>query len=461
MIPVVLSGGSGTRLWPLSRSKTPKQFCHFFQQSLQEMTLDRVSQLASPWIMTNVALKDQTVRQMKKYPIPSSQLVLEPQSKNTAPAIAVICQILKAQGQQNEVVGIFPADHLVEKEQKFFAALHLAEEQARLGKVVTLGIEPDYPATGFGYIQVEGAAHLRKGEFSSFGVKCFHEKPDLKTAESFLKDGTYFWNAGIFIFRVDKMIEAFEKYQPAMWATVLRLGKDLRELEDVYAKLENISIDYAILEKLTSADLSCIPCDIGWNDIGSWDAIADVLSGSSNDVVEASAKGNFVHSSYSDKTYTFGGVDDLIVVDTKDAVLVTRKGQSQSVKDVVEILKLKNNALIKQHPDEERPWGRFEILKDTDKFKSKVIQVDAGQQISYQSHAKREEHWIIIRGVGEVILDDKVIPVKAGTYVKIPLAAKHRIRNTGTEMIEFVEVQMGTYFGEDDIVRYQDDYQRS
>lgn len=460
MTPIVLSGGSGTRLWPLSRSKTPKQFCNFFQQSLQEMTLERLSHLSMPWVVTNIDLKDPTLRLMKKLAIPQNQLVLEPKSKNTAPAIATICQILRLQGHQEEVVGVFPADHLIEKEKKFLAALNLAEEVARTGKIVTLGIQPSFPATGYGYVQVEPAIQLRKGEFASHGVTCFHEKPDQKTAENFIASGSYFWNAGIFVFKVSKMIEAFEKLQPSMWALIQKLGNDLRELDEIYSKVDNNSIDYAILEKLGPKDLSCIPCDVGWNDIGSWDAIADLLDGSSRNTVEALGKGNFVHSSL-EKTYTFGGVDDLIVVDSKDALLVTKKGQSQTVKDIVELLKLKNGSLVRQHPDEERPWGRFEVLKDTDHFKSKVIQVDPGQQISYQSHDKREEHWLIVRGTGEVILDDKTIPVKPGTYVKIPLQSKHRIRNTGTELIEFVEVQMGSYFGEDDIVRYQDDYARA
>lgn len=460
MIPVVLSGGSGTRLWPVSRTKLPKQFCAIFEQSLHSMTLARLGRLGAPWVITSQTLRDLTVKNLNDLGMNPKNLILEPLAKNTAPAIALLTYSLMQQGLTEEAVGIFPADHIIENEEGFVSAVHLAKEEALNGKVVTLGIKPDHPATGYGYIQTASEVLSQQGKLTSHSVLKFHEKPSLEKATSFVKDGGFFWNAGIFVFKVNTMAELFKTHQPQLWAEVSNLKSDKSNIESVYAKVDNISIDYAIMEKLSPTHLACIPCDIGWNDVGSWDAIADILGGTSvENKIEVRAKNNFIQSSI-DKTYAFVEVDDLVVVDTTDALLISKRGSSQGVKDAVDILKLKKPQVLKEHTFEERPWGRFEILKDTDVFKSKVIQVNPAQQISYQSHSKREEHWLITQGQGEVILNDETIPVKPGSYVKIPLGAKHRIRNPGQTAIEFVEVQMGTYFGEDDIVRYQDDYQR-
>lgn len=466
MIPVVLSGGSGTRLWPVSRNKLPKQFCHIFSDSLHSMTLQRLMRLSKPWVVTSQSLKDLTERQVRDLELNTSQIVYEPQAKNTAPAIALLCHILEQKAQKEEIVGIFPADHLIEKEDVFLSAVNLARDEAKNGKVVTLGIQPCDPATGFGYIQTTKEFSVKHGDLKSHSVVKFHEKPSLETAKSFLAEGNYFWNAGIFVFKVSKMIELFKKFQPEMWTQITKVKSDLSNIKEIYESLANISIDYAIMENLKSDSLACIPCDIGWNDVGSWDAISEILNGNqtnenNNYKVEVKGSNNFIHSNINEKTYAFAEVNDLIVVDTADALLVTRKGSTQTVKDIVDVLKLKKPKVITDHVFEERPWGKYEILKDTEAFKSKVIHVNPKQQISYQSHAKREEHWLITQGDGEVILNDKSIPVHPGSYVKIPLGAKHRIKNTGEKTIEFVEVQMGTYFGEDDIVRYQDDYNRA
>lgn len=463
MIPIILSGGSGTRLWPISRTKLPKQFCEIFKQSLHSNTIERLLTHGSPWIITSQALKDLTYRDAKTYKIPQNQIVLEPAARNTAPAIALICSILSAHNNSQEVVGVFPADHLIADEKKFQSALALAQETALQSKIVTLGLKPSHAATGYGYIQINNNSQSQIGEksfgSSAFKVEKFHEKPSQDLAQKFVDSGNYFWNAGIFIFKVATMIEAFKKYQPQLWNKMELLKSDLSNLNSIYEQVESISIDYAIMEKLPSEQLSCIPCDVGWSDVGSWDAIQEILGTDSVQKVEVQAQNNFVHSALN-KKYAFIGVDDLIVVDTEDATLISKKGSTQAVKDVVEALKTKGSHLVQDHVFEHRPWGKYEILRDENHFKSKVIQVLPFEQISYQSHAKREEHWLVTQGVGEVILDDKVIPVTVGTYVKIPLGAKHRIRNTSKQIFEFVEVQLGSYFGEDDIVRYQDDYQR-
>lgn len=350
IVPIVLSGGSGTRLWPVSRTKMPKQFCSIFEQSLQEMTLGRLAKLSTPWIVTNVSLQELTLRQVQGMSLSPNQIVLEPRAKNTAPAIALMCQILKAASQEEAIVGVFPSDHLIENENKFFAALYLAEEEARNGQVVTLGIHPSSPATGYGYIQTDAQPSSRQGEFSAFPVKRFHEKPDLKTAESFLAAGNFYWNAGIFVFKVSAMIQALEKHQPQLWTIVSGLKADRSNMEEIFDRVDNISIDYAVLEKLSAKELTCIPCDIGWNDIGSWDAIAEILRETRQSIVEAQGSGNFVHG-LPGRTYAFAGVEDLIVIDTPDALLVTRKGKTQTVKDVVDVLKLKNTAILREHPN--------------------------------------------------------------------------------------------------------------
>lgn len=317
---------------------------------------------------------------------------------------------------------------------------------------MTLGIKPDHPATGYGYIQKDKGSNK---------VLKFHEKPSLEIAEKFLVSGDFFWNAGMFIFKAKVMLEKFQKLQPEIYKIVSMLKTDLSNLAEVYAQFPSISIDYAVMEKLTAGELACVPADMAWSDVGSWDAVAEVSEKRPGPKsLEVKGRDNFVFGS-PDKVYSFVGTDDLIVVDTADALMVLKKGESQEVKQVVEALQKEGSSLIKDHVFEKRPWGAFEILRDTEHFKSKVITVNPMSQLSYQSHNKRAEHWIVTRGEGEVVLNDQVIPVKAGSHVFIPIQAKHRIRNTSEKILEFVEVQLGSYFGEDDIVRYQDDYKRT
>lgn len=468
MIPVILSGGSGTRLWPVSRVSFPKQFCELFDEALQSKTYHRLNQVGAPWIITSMQLKNLTEGLLRKEKQPINQIVYEPSGKNTAPAIALICKMMMLEGKSDEVLGIFPADHLIQKESEFVETVLYAEQFAKNGQVVTLGIKPHYPETGYGYIQMAPQPLEQKGGLTAHAVAKFHEKPDLTRAKQFVSSNFYCWNAGIFIFKVSTMISAFEKYAPEIWECFSELtlktmknkivDEDL--LAEIYAKVPNKSIDYAILEKLDAQQLCCVPADIGWSDVGSWDSYFQVQEGQAHPkTLEMGAKNCHVYGT-ADKTYALVDVNDVMIVDTPDAMIAVKKGSSQKVKEVVEILKSQKSKLVTDHPFEYRPWGYFEILKDTPSFKSKVIQVLPGSQISYQSHSKRAEHWIMTRGQGEVVLNDQVIPVKVGSHVYIPVEAKHRIRNNSSEVLEFVEVQLGSYFGEDDIVRYQDDYKR-
>lgn len=462
MIPVILSGGSGTRLWPVSRTKYPKQFCELFDESLQTKTAKRLRQFGIPWVITSQTLRDFTEKKLAEVGLQETKVIYEPSGKNTAPAIALLCKILEFERKAEEIVGVFPADHLIEKEDIFKQAVELSSEAALQNRVVTLGLKPTEPATGYGYIQTEKQPFSYSGKLSSYQVVKFHEKPSLEMAKEFLKEGNFFWNAGIFVFKVSLMIDLFKRYQPQIWNALSNLKVDLSNLKEIYATMPSISIDYAILERLGAQELLCVPASLGWSDVGSWDAVADVYISqgkSRGNPIEVSSKDNFVFP-YNGKKYAFVGIDDVIVVDTKDALLISKKGSSQDVKTVVDRVKAAGLTLADEHPFEERPWGRFEVLLDTERFKSKRITIDPFKQISYQSHAKREEHWIVTKGVGEVVLNEEIIPVKYGTYVKIPLGAKHRMRNTGNEYLEFIEVQLGQYFGEDDIVRYQDDFKR-
>lgn len=487
-IPAIMSGGSGTRLWPVSRHSLPKQFAalfgdaqagsvsDFLSDSLFAKTVRRLEPFGSPWTITVAEMKVLTEKTLSALSVSqaevSQQTLYEPRGRNTAAAIALLCRVLETRGALESVVGVFPADQLIRDEARFQSAVREAIAIAENGEIVTLGIHPTFPATGYGYIETAGS--FGSGGRALKAVR-FREKPDVETAKAFLAKGGYLWNAGMFVFRVSKMIELLKAHAPKVWEPMALLKPDLSNLQDVYEKVEAISIDFAVMERLPGH--VTIPCDFDWSDVGSWDAIAEIRSGEQRQdgkgranppghVLEVGGARNFVLS-HGDKTYAFVGTDDLVVVDTQDATLIAKRGHSEKVKDVVDQVKTLPKAIAAratQHPFEIRPWGKFEILRDTEEFKSKTITVEAGAKLSLQSHEKRAEHWIIVRGQGEVVLNDEVIPVGPGSHVFIPVGAKHRMHNTapagsGRELV-FVEIQLGTYFGEDDIVRYEDSYGR-
>lgn len=453
-IPVVLSGGSGTRLWPVSRKQYPKQFCDLLDKPLQTLTIERLQKYGSGLIVTSVALKVLTEKNILQNNLNISKVLYEPVGKNTAAAVAVACKYLELNNQSHDIAGVFPSDAMIANPSAFDAALEQGILAAELGAVVTLGIKPRSPETGFGYIEVQS-----KVTSGAVAVSKFHEKPTLEKAQSFLAAGNYFWNAGIFLFKVSKMIELFKQHEPELWKSVSTLKNDLSNLNEIYSNLKSISLDYAIIEKMKSEDLQCIPCDMGWSDLGSWDALVENTNGDVQ-AIEVASNGTAVFSKL-DKKYSVVGCNDLIIVDTADALMICKKGESQKVKELVEKIEATDKKIISEHVFEHRPWGEYEILRDESYFKSKVIRVEAGQQISYQSHAKRSEHWIIVKGEAVVILNDEEHIRKQGEHIFIPVGAKHRIINRSKTVIEFVEVQVGSYFGEDDIVRYQDDYGRS
>lgn len=468
MIPIVLSGGSGTRLWPVSRTASPKQFCDLFEESLLAKTLRRVRPLGEPLVIGSVATAELTCRVLRDLDLPAERAIFEPVGRNTAPAVALACHLLLARGEGEETVGVFPADHLIADEAGFVRAVRLAARAAGSSRVATLGIRPSAPSRGYGYIELGDEVLAREEDAPAGGTPLtaraalgFREKPDRATAERYVASGRFVWNAGMFVFRARAMAENFARWMPALWEAISEVDPDLSNLAQVYDRIEPESLDYGIMERL--GDQVSVPVAIGWSDVGSWDEIARLgapAGGPGERVIAVGARGNHVVP-HRDRLYALLGVDDLVVVDTADALLVARRGTTERVKEVVAAVRDAGGREADEHVFEDRPWGRFEILRDEDDFKSKVIRVDPGQRLSYQSHRHRSEHWVIVRGRPEVVLDDEVVALAPGDHIFIPQGAKHRIRNPGTEPVLFVEVQLGSYFGEDDIERYDDDYDRA
>jgi len=464
MIPVILSGGSGTRLWPVSRAAYPKQFCEFFDGSFLGNTIRRLKALGDVHILTTKSMEALTHRAVKQEGLNPKNVLFEPMGKNTAPAVALLCHILELRGQADELVGVFPSDHLIADEEVFRRAVKLAEEMASKGFVTTLGVLPHYPATGYGYIEVGQESLAGQKDLKALKVKGFREKPDLAKAKEYSDSGHHFWNAGMFVFKVSDMIGHFKKFQPQIWNKISQIDAEMKNAQYNYAMVDGISLDYGIMERLEAQ--ACVPCDMGWSDVGSWDEMARLLDESAHiqsqsraQVFNHDSENNYVFS-VSNKVVGLVDVTDLLVVDTPDALLVARKGSSQKVKELVDAMKEANQPEATVHPFETRPWGGFEILADEKSHKAKRVTIDPGAQLSYQSHTRRSEHWVVISGRAEVVLNEKTIGLGPGESIHIPVGAKHRMRNPGNLPLVFVEVQTGSYFGEDDIVRYQDDYNR-
>jgi len=454
----VLSGGSGTRLWPLSRKAYPKQFYALgpSENPLLIESIERLENLgAEVSVITTQNLQNSTMGLVSRYK-KKVEYIWEPVPRNTAPAIALLTyKLLQRSGEI--VAGVFPADHVVEKQKTFEEAVQAASAEAAKGKIVCLGIKPTFPSDAYGYLEL--SEKVSRNELKAQSVEQFIEKPSIYKAERLLKTERVVWNAGIFIFKVETMAEAFGKHMPELWAAVSEIDLNSQEsIESIYPNLEKESIDFGIMEKLD--EISCIPADLGWSDLGSWEEVAKHQSVDSVIRIQSS-ESKYINKTNFDKQVAFIGVPDTIVVDTVDSLLVMQQGMGQNVREVVKQLETTRPELVTQHLFEERPWGRFEILFESEYCKSKRICVWPGQKLSYQSHKHRQEQWTIVKGEAELTLDDEVTKLKVGQSVFIPQGAKHRIANLTTEDMEFIEVQTGTYFGEDDITRYSDEYGRT
>ncbi|MEW8103810.1 MAG: mannose-1-phosphate guanylyltransferase/mannose-6-phosphate isomerase [Candidatus Thiodiazotropha endolucinida] len=469
IIPVILSGGSGTRLWPLSRSAYPKQFIPLTdEKSLFQQTLERMSGISGAGdalIVCNEEHRFMVAEQMRQLNITSLGIMLEPIGRNTAPAIA--CAALYALSKDKDaVLVVTPSDHVIRDNRQFVAAMSQGLESVDDGSLVTFGIVPDKPETGYGYIRKQDAS-LSSG---AFPVAEFVEKPDLETAKGYLASGDFYWNSGMFVFRADAYLQELEQFHPDILQATTRacelIKTDLDFLrldKEAFNACPAESIDYAVMEK--TAKSVVVPMDAGWSDVGSWSALADVSveEGNNGNVLQGDVLIKGVSNSYlrSENRMIAGiGLDNVIVVETADAVLVADKSHVQDVKGIVEELKASGRCEYISHVRVYRPWGNYETVDECDRFKVKRIVVNPGASLSLQQHHHRAEHWVVVKGTAQITKGEKEILLTEDQSVYIPLGTKHRLTNPGLIPLEIVEVQTGSYLGEDDIVRFSDEYGR-
>ncbi len=454
---VILSGGSGTRLWPISRTLYPKQFVKLFQnESLFQKTLKRNLTLANSFsVVVNQEQYFMALDQVDDLKIQSKKTyILEPVGRNTAPAIALAALA----ADPEEILLVVPSDHLIEKETDYVEAVLKARELAQKDRLVTFGIKPSYAETGYGYIEAQGIE-----------VKSFKEKPNEETAQNYFKAGNYFWNSGMFCFKAKIYLSELKLHAPDIYENSLLTFKHARRDQALRLQLEDMksirseSIDYAVMEK--SNRVNVIPADIGWSDLGSFDSLYETLpkdtSGNtvSKNSIHLGSKNNLIITE--DRLVSTIDIEDLMVIDTRDALVIAKKGSTQKVKDLVAEVKKRNPEMTNVHTTAHRPWGTYTILDEKSGYKVKQISVRPGAKLSLQYHHHRSEHWIVVKGIATVTVGEKIFELKQNESTFIPKEAKHRLENHGKEELVIIEAQVGTYLGEDDIVRLQDDYKRS
>lgn len=470
VIPVILSGGSGTRLWPLSRKQYPKQLLNLVggQHTMLQETINRVNHLQSPIIVCNEDHRFMVAEQSHAIGVKPSAIILEPVARNTAPAIALAA--LQAQQQDPEaIIAIFPADHVISDEVSFKAALELAINAAKEGHLVTFGIVADTPETGFGYIKANKEQAPTNSKAKCYSVDKFVEKPDLATAEQYIQSGDYYWNSGMFVFKAKSYLKALDKHNAEMVKhcaeSLVSAQQDLdfiRVDKSHFEQSPDDSIDYAVMEK--ADNVVVVPMDAQWSDLGSWSSLWDIGKKDSQgnlhigDVVSINSQNNFVHSS--NKLVATIGINDVVVVETQDALLIADKEQVQDVKKVVDELKQQQRSEYIVHREVHRPWGCYDSIDTGPRYQVKRITVKAGASLSLQMHHHRAEHWIVVSGTALVQLGEKERLVTENQSVYIPIGETHRLTNPGKLPLELIEVQSGSYLGEDDIVRFEDIYER-
>jgi mannose-1-phosphate guanylyltransferase len=472
LIPVILSGGSGTRLWPVSREASPKPFMKVGAgDSLLRRTFDRASALPDVGEVVTVTNREYLFKTRDEYGRArrTGTFILEPFGRNTAPALLMAALHVAARHGEDAVMAVLPADHLIEDQAAFAGDVAHAVQLAKEGRLVTFGIRPDRPETGFGYVEL-GAPIAGTGGRE---VARFVEKPYLELAQKYVESGNYLWNSGMFCFSAGTLLRAFQAHQPALheagracWlASNNRAEADSHIVEiesDSFAGLADISIDYAVMEK--AANVAVVPASFDWSDIGSWSAIHEAVSSDAagnsviGEAILVDVKNTYIQCD--GRLVAAVGVDNVVIVDTPDALLVADRSRSQDVKKVVEQLKLSRHDLVKVHRTVARPWGTYTVLEEGDGFKIKRIVVKPGQSLSLQMHHHRSEHWVVVSGTASVTNGESTFLVRKNESTYIPAGNRHRLENPGMLDLVMIEVQSGDYLGEDDIVRFQDNYGR-
>lgn len=473
IVPVILSGGSGSRLWPLSREMYPKQFLSLVNdQTMLQNTVSRLSgvgELAAPMVVCNENHRFIVADQLGAIGQSPSAILLEPMGRNTAPAVAVAALQAMAEGH-DPVLLILPADHVVRNEEELCTVVEAGKPFAREGKLITFGIVPGGPETGYGYIK-RGAASDREGATATvYGVERFEEKPDLATAQSYVDSGSYYWNSGMFMFLASRYIEELERFAPAMIAACRkalfaaeRKDSAIHLDRDAFACCPSDSIDYAVMEK--TADALVLPLNAGWSDVGSWSALWEVGQPGSDgnvlvgDIFQKDTSNSYLHAE--SRMVAAVGVENLVVVETADAVLVCSKDRVQDVKGIVDKLRRNKRDEAVLHRRVYRPWGAYESIDREERFQVKRITVNPGARLSSQLHHHRAEHWIVVKGTAKITRGDETLVLTENQSTYIPLGVVHRLENPGKIPLELIEVQSGSYLGEDDIVRFDDVYGRT
>ncbi|WP_035589118.1 mannose-1-phosphate guanylyltransferase/mannose-6-phosphate isomerase [Hippea jasoniae] len=487
MKAVILAGGSGTRLFPMSRKNYPKQFLKINNdKSLFQKTIERsllAVNLKDLIIITNKDYQFHIKNQFSElfpslFPAYNSQftidhslfnLILEPIGRNTAPAIALAAKFAleKLKVHKDEVLFVSPSDHIISPMEKFAEYIKEAEKIAKEGYIVTFGIKPTKPETGYGYIEDDGALSLNKTNHTIYKVRKFHEKPDSETAKRYLEKGNYYWNSGMFAFSIKTIFEELKKHAPEIYKKVENRTFD--EVLENFEIMPDISIDYAVMEKTNKAVV--LPLDITWSDVGSWDAFYEVMDKDENGNVKAGSVigiGTKDSLILSDKRVVSTiGLENLIIIETDDALLVAKRGDSQKVKEIVNLLKKDSKFvyLTEFHTTVYRPWGSYTEFEKDERYRIKRITVKPGEALSLQLHYHRSEHWVVVKGTAKVILEDegrelKEFFIHENESIYVPKTKKHRLINPGKVPLEIIEVQVGEYVGEDDIVRFEDKYKR-
>lgn len=488
--PVILCGGSGTRLWPLSRTGFPKQFlCLTGKESLFQQAAKRLNtlgneeiQVSAPYIVSNEEHRFLASEQLREVGINLGAALLEPTGRNTAPALT-LAVLAALESGDDPILVVTPADQTVGNQNAFTEAIQTAICEAETKAIATLGITPDRPETGYGYIKVTKGTISTK---SAFHVERFIEKPTRETAQRYLDEGGYYWNAGIFVLKASVWLKALKNFRPDIYQSTREAwekrstdNKFVRPGKAEFATIPSESIDYAVMESATQPSSTCrrghesedifnikmVPLDAGWNDLGSWDAVWNAMpkdkAGNAHfgDVLTTDSRNTLVHAT--SRLVSLVGMEDLVVIETPDAVLVANKSRSQNVKHIVDLLSRQKREEHTLHRKVHRPWGWYDSIDEGGRFKVKRIQVRPKASLSLQKHHHRAEHWVVVTGTAEIINGDKKILLTENQSTYIPLGKTHRLSNPGTIPLEIIEVQSGSYLGEDDIVRFEDNYGRS